>query len=32
VNKDIINIFTSLYFSKREAITLNLKNIFLSII
>jgi len=32
VNKDIINIFTSLYFLKREAITLNLKNIFLNII
>jgi len=32
VNKNIINIFTPLYFLKREAITLSLKNIFLSII
>jgi len=32
VNKDIINIFTPLYFLKREAIILNLKDIFLSII
>jgi len=32
VNKNIINIFTPLYFSKREAIILSLKDIFLSII
>jgi len=32
VNKDIINIFTLLYFLKREAIILNLKDIFLNII
>jgi len=32
MNKDIINIFTPLYFLKREAITLNLKDIFLNII
>jgi len=32
VNKDIINIFTPLYFLKREAIALSLKNIFLNII
>jgi len=32
VNKDIINIFTPLYFLKKEAIILNLKNIFLNII
>jgi len=28
VNKDIINIFTPLYFLKREAIILSLKDIF----
>jgi len=32
VNKNIINIFTPLYFLKKKAITLNLKNIFLNII
>jgi len=32
VNKNIINIFTPLYFLKKEAIILNLKNIFLNII
>jgi len=32
VNKDIINIFTSLYFLKIKVIILNLKDIFLNII
>jgi len=32
VNKDIINIFTPLYFLKREAIILSLRDIFLNII
>jgi len=32
MNKDIINIFTPLYFLKREAIILNLRDIFLNII
>jgi len=32
MNKNIINIFTLLYFLKKEAIILNLKNIFLNII